>query len=166
MGETRGGSGVPGMGGLSWRLFPYVPRPAYRYVPSGFVLDNPSLSDSSDWFAIPPTPTTTPAMIRGLERRVGMPVDRPTMPPFTARYAPPYAVSLTPLEHQKAMFKRGDTALVVMAYDSRVTKQLAGGKLTAALVLTPSEKAADYGKIVHDAPETGVLIARRRGARC
>ena len=77
-----------------------------------------------------------------------------------ARYAPAYAVSLTPLEHQKAMFRRGDTALVVMAYDARVTKQLAGGQLTAALVVSPSEKPADYGKIVHDAPETGVLIAK------
>ena len=58
------------------------------------------------------------------------------------------------------MFRRGDTALVVMAYDARVTKQLAGGKLTAALVVTPGDKPTDYGKIVHDAAETGVLIAR------
>jgi hypothetical protein len=58
------------------------------------------------------------------------------------------------------MFKRGDTALVVMAYDTRGTKPLAGGKLTAALVVTPNEKPTDYGKIVHDAPETGVLMAR------
>ena len=35
-----------------------------------------------------------------------------------------------------------------------------GGKLTAALVVTPGDKPADYGKIVHDAPETGVLTAR------
>src|ERR1039458_9473449 len=112
----------------------YEPTPAYRYVPPGFVLNNPSMSDSSNW--------------------------RLQLPPVIARYAPPYAVSLTPLEHQKAMFKRGDTALVVMAYDARVTKQLSGGKLTAALVVSPSEKPVDYGKIVHDAPETGVLIAR------
>jgi hypothetical protein len=112
----------------------YEPVPAYRYVPPGFVLNNPALSDSSNW--------------------------RLQLPPVIARYAPAYAVSLTPLEHQKAMFKRGDTALVVMAYDARVTKQLAGGRLTAALVVAPNEKPADYGKIVHDAPETGVLIAR------
>jgi hypothetical protein len=98
------------------------------------VLNNPSMSDSSNW--------------------------RLQLPPVIARYAPPYAVSLTPLEHQKAMFRRGDTALVVMAYDARVTKQLAGGKLTAALVVSPSEKPTDYGKIVHDAPETGVLVAK------
>jgi len=112
----------------------YEPVPAYRYVPPGFVLNEPAMSDSSNW--------------------------RLQLPPVIARYAPPYAVSLTPLEHQKAMFRRGDTALVVMAYDARVTRQLAGGKLTAALVVTPSEKSADYGKIVHDAPETGVLTAK------
>ena len=159
-GLTRTSFAGPGGVGSGWRLFPYVPRPAYRYVPSDFVLTNPATSDSSDWFAIPPTPAGTPAILRGLERRVGMQVDRPVPPPFTARYSPPYATSLTPLEHQKAMFKRGDTALVVMAYDSRVTKPLAGGKLTAALVLIPNEKPLDYGKIVHDAPETGVLMAR------
>jgi hypothetical protein len=112
----------------------YEPVPAYRYVPPGFVLNNPAISDSANW--------------------------RLQLPPVIARYAPPYALSLTPLEHQKAMFKRGDTALVVMAYDARVTKQLAGGKLTAALVVSPNEKPADYGKIVHDAAETGVLIAK------
>ncbi len=112
----------------------YEPVPAYRYVPPGFVLNDPAQSDSSNW--------------------------RLQLPPVIARYAPAYAISLTPLEHQKAVFRRGDTALVVMAYDARVTKQLAGGKLTAALVVTPSDKPADYGKIVHDAPETGVLMAK------
>ena len=112
----------------------FEPSPAYRYVPPGFVLNQPSMSDSSNW--------------------------RLQLPPVIARYAPVYARSLTPLEHQKAMFKRGDTALVVMAYDARVTKQLEGGKLTAALVVSPSEKPTDYGKIVQSAASTGVLIAR------
>jgi hypothetical protein len=124
-----------GRGQVVQGFFPhYEPAPAYRYVPPGSVLNDPALSDSSNW--------------------------RLQLSPVIARYAPPYAMSLTPLEHQKAMFRRGDTALVVMAYDARVTKPLAGGKLTAALVVTPSEKPTDYGKIVHDAPETGVLMAR------
>ena len=112
----------------------YEPSPAYRYVPPGFVLNDPAMSDSSNW--------------------------RLQLPPVIARYSPVYAYSLTALEHQKAVFRRGDTALVVMAYDARVTKQLAGGKLTAALVVTPSDKPADYGKVVHDAPQTGVLMAK------
>jgi hypothetical protein len=138
--QTQGGFGMGRRGPPQNRSAPvqsitgYEPTPAYRYIPAGFVLNNPSISDSSNW--------------------------RLQLPPVIGRYAPPYAVSLTPLEHQKAMFKRGDTALVVLAYDARVTKQLAGGKLTAALVVTPNEKPADYGKIVHDAPETSVMIAR------
>ena len=128
--------GMPGggRGQVIRSVTSYEPVPAYRYVPPGFVLNDPAQSDSSNW--------------------------RLQLPPVIARYAPAYAVSLTPLEHQKAMFRRGDTALVVMAYDARVTKQLAGGKLTAALVVSPSEKPADYGKVVHVAPETGVLMAR------
>ena len=125
---------LPGPSRVTREVTSYEPTPAYRYVPPGFVLNDPALSDSSNW--------------------------RLQLPPVIARYAPVYARSLTPLEHQKAMFRRGDTALVVMAYDARVTKQLAGGKLTAALVVTPSDKPADYGKIVHSAPETGVLIAK------
>lgn len=138
-GQREGGfsMGMPRPGGarsVVRDVTSYEPVPAYRYVPPGFVLNDPAQSDSSNW--------------------------RLQLPPVIARYAPPYAISLTPLEHQKAVFRRGDTALVVMAYDARVTKQLAGGKLTAALVVTPSDKPADYGKIVHDAPETGVLMAR------
>lgn len=133
-GFSMGRSRMPQRGQMRRDVTSYEPVPAYRYVPPGFVLNNPAISDSANW--------------------------RLQLPPVIARYAPPYAVSLTPLEHQKAMFKRGDTALVVMAYDARVTKQLAGGKLTAALVVAPSEKPADYGRIVHDASETGVLIAR------
>ena len=136
--QRYGGFGMgmprPGESRVVRDITSYEPTPAYRYVPPAFVLNDPALSDSSNW--------------------------RLQLPPVIARYAPPYAVSLTPLEHQKAMFRRGDTALVVMAYDARVTKQLAGGKLTAALVVTPSDKPTDYGKIVHNAPETGVLMAR------
>jgi hypothetical protein len=130
--------GYPGGGGGPTRVVrdvtSYEPVPAYRYVPPGFVLTNPAMSDSSNW--------------------------RLQLPPVIARYAPPYAKSLTALEHQKAMFKRGDTALVVLAYDARATPQLAGGTLTAALVVSPSDKPTDYGKVVHNAPQTGVLIAK------
>ena len=58
------------------------------------------------------------------------------------------------------MFKRGDSALVVMAYDARATKPLDGGVLTAALVVTPNgTPPVGYATIAHDAPATGVLIA-------
>ncbi len=110
------------------------PIPAYRIVPPGFVLNNPPLSDSTNW--------------------------RLQLPPVIARYAPPYAKTLKALEHQKAVFKRGDSAMVIMAYDARVTKELKDQKVTASLVIVPADAKRAYSVIVKDAPATGVLTAK------
>ena len=139
-GPPRGGGPRPGgrdgqeQGPPSGSVIGMEPMPAYRYVPPGFVLNNPSLSDSSAW--------------------------RLQLPPVIARYAPPYAVTLKPLEHQKAMFRRGDSALVVLAYDSRSMKELDGAKIRAALVITPSEHPRDFAARFNQAPAVGVLTAR------
>ena len=108
--------------------------PAYRYVPPGFVVNNPPLSDSTNW--------------------------RLQLPPVIARYAPPYARVLKPLEHQKAMFKRGDSALVVLAYDSRTMKELADSPLKAALVLAASDKPRAWSVVQTAAPAQGVLTLK------
>jgi hypothetical protein len=108
--------------------------PAYRMIPAGFVIDEPSLSDSANW--------------------------RLQLPPVIARYSPPYATVLKPLEHQKAVFHRGDSALVVLAYDSRTMPELAGVPITAAIVVTPGTVPVAYGKSVPNAPPVGVLLAK------
>jgi hypothetical protein len=105
--------------------------PAYRMIPPGYVLNNPPLSDSTNWAV--------------------------QLPPVYGRYAPPYARNLRMLEHQKAMFHRGDSALVLMAYDTRMIKPMEGKPVTAALVLSNSDAKKDYARIVHNAPPTGVL---------
>jgi hypothetical protein len=110
------------------------PTPAYRYVPPGFVLNNPPISDSTNW--------------------------RLQLPPVIGRYAPPYAKTLKALEHQKAMFRRGDSALVALAYDARTTKELEGARIDAALVITKGDTPRGWSAIVRDAPQVGVLIAR------
>ena len=110
------------------------PVPAYRYIPPGFVLNNPPLSDSANW--------------------------RLQLPPVIGRYAPPYAVHLKPLEHQKAMFKRGDSALVILAYDSRATKEIGGSNIDAALVIAAGDKPRGWTAVRRDAPPVGVLIAK------
>jgi hypothetical protein len=162
---SRGDTVVAGLlgrhGGPPWTLFPSLSRPAYRYMPPGAILDDPAMSDSSAWFLRPASQLNGSRgfrMTRNGEEVMKIGAVPPPLP--MARYAPPYARSLTPLEHQKAMFKRGDSALVVMAYDARVTKELAGGKLTAALEVIPNEKPIDYGKVVHGAPETGTLMVK------
>ncbi len=122
------------------------------------------MADSSDWSLKAPTSSAQtvarPRVTRegsNLVFTLGLVVEEGDL---LARYAPPYAKSLTALEHQKAMFKRGDSALVVMAYDARATKPLDGGVLTAALVVTPKvTPPVGYATIAHDAPATGVLIA-------
>jgi hypothetical protein len=133
-GMPRGSGGREGEAGSNVSVIGMEPIPAYRYIPPGFVLNNPSISDSSAW--------------------------RLQLPPVIGRYAPPYASTLNPLEHQKAMFHRGDSALVVMAYDARTTKELDGAKLNAALVIAPSTRPRDYSAIVHGAKSVGVLMAK------
>ncbi len=108
--------------------------PAYRMIPAGFVINEPSLSDSANW--------------------------RLQLPPVIARYGPPYATVLKPLEHQKAVFHRGDSALVVLAYDSRTMPELAGVPISASLVVTPGTEAKGYIRSVKDAPPVGMLMVK------
>jgi hypothetical protein len=108
--------------------------PAYRMIPAGFVIDEPSLSDSSNW--------------------------RLQLPPVIGRYSPPYATVLKALEHQKAVFHRGDSALVVLAYDARVTPELNGVPINAAVVVTPGSTPVQYMTSVPNAPPVGVLTVK------
>ncbi len=109
--------------------------PAYRYIPAGFVLNDPVHADSAVW--------------------------RQNMSPVIARYAPAYAKQLLELDHQQAVFKRGDSAIVVMAYDTRGNPAVAKGPLRAALVVTPGgETPRDFVARREDAPASGVLTVR------
>jgi hypothetical protein len=108
--------------------------PAYRMIPAGFVIDEPALSDSSNW--------------------------RLQLPPVIARYSPPYAMVLKPLEHQKAVFHRGDSAFVVLAYDSRTMPELVGVPIRAAVVVTPGLTPVQYMMSVANAPPVGVLTVK------
>lgn len=111
------------------------PMPAYRYIPAGFVLNDPPQSDSAAW--------------------------RLQLAPVIARYAPAYAKSLVTLEHQKAVFKRGDSALVVMAYETRGNAPVEGAKLRAGLVVTAGgAEPRDYKATVDSAAASGVLTVR------
>ena len=93
--------------------------PAHPFLPVRSVLDNPASSDSAGW------------------RSKGI-------PPVLARYSPVYAKRLLPLEHQSALFRRGDSALVIAAWsvakDSAMSAAVDAHELTAAMVLTRSEE--------------------------
>lgn len=106
---SRSGGGFGGRGGGG--TVGHEPTPAYPYLPNAFVYDNPVNTDSLRW-------TTRPGVVH-------------------ARYAPAYATPLLRLEHQSALFRRGDSSLVVLAYDLRSDSALArANDVQAALVLT------------------------------
>ena len=93
----------------------HEPTPAYPYLPNALVYDNPVNTDSLRW-------TTRPGVVH-------------------ARYAPAYATPLLRLEHQSALFRRGDSSLVVLAYDLRSDSALArASDVRAALVLTRGDE--------------------------
>lgn len=111
--------------------------PAYRLIPPFEVLANPAMSDSTQW---------------AVQR-----------PPVVARYHPPYAKRLRMLEHQQALFRRGDTALVALAYDVSKVSGLDGAPLEAALVLTPGTAGSaplPHRTVLANAPAKGTLTVR------
>lgn len=113
--------------------------PAHPFIPARGVLDNPASSDSAGW------------------RSKGI-------PPVRARYAPVYARRLLPLEHQSALFRRGDSAMVMVAWsvarDAALAAAAAARELDAALVLTRGDEH-DAVVVRDGGPGTsGRLVAR------
>jgi hypothetical protein len=142
MPEARPGYGIPKLPSIEMtrpdgdgiNVISVEAVPAYRYIPAGFVLEDPTQSDSAAW--------------------------RIHLPPVWARYAPPYAKVIDALEHQKAVFRRGDSALVVMAYDAARSAAL-GGRLRAGLVVTPAGRpATQYESIRASAQVRDVLTVK------
>jgi hypothetical protein len=136
---TRQPAGNLLAGGGEPSLVGHERTPAHPFIPARGVLENPASSDSAGW------------------RSKGI-------PPVRARYAPVYAKRLLPLEHQSALFRRGDSAMVMVAWSVATDEQLAGAvdgnELTAAMVLTRGEEK-DAVVVRAEAPKrTGTLMAR------
>ena len=110
------------------------PTPAHRFIPPAHVITSPAASDSIDWAV--------------------------QLPPVIARYHPKYASRLLMLEHQQALFRRGDTALVVLAYDVRKVKGIEDAKLDGALVLTPGTSPRWSGTTLKNVPAKGTMTVR------
>src|SRR5947208_1509074 len=89
------------------------PSPAFQFTPGARAFDNPGDTKSEDWIPEP------------LQSR--------------ERYAPRYAKTFEYLDHQVGVFRRGDSCVVIAAYDLSKDTALAGRPARAALVLTRSE---------------------------
>ncbi|HEY7685286.1 MAG TPA: hypothetical protein VH833_04165 [Gemmatimonadales bacterium] len=75
------------------------------------------------------------------------------------RYAPTYATTFTALEPTFAQFRRGESTLVVAAYDLRRDSLFRAVTLDAALVLARDEATAPYVEHRAVAEPSGVLVA-------
>ena len=134
---TRSPSSGVGYGGEAG-LVGHERTPAHPFLPARGVLDNPASSDSAGW------------------RSKGI-------PPVVARYSPVYARHLLPLEHQSGLFRRGDSALVLVSWSVAKNEDLiasaGANELTAALVLTRGEES-DAVVVRGESPQkTGALMA-------
>ncbi|PYP02762.1 MAG: hypothetical protein DMD57_10165 [Gemmatimonadetes bacterium] len=92
------------------------PSPAFQFTPGARAFDDPGQTKSEDWSPDPP---------QGRER-----------------YAPGYAKAFAYPNHQVSVFRRGDSCVVVAAYDLSKDTLLADQPARAALVLTRSEHDA------------------------
>lgn len=87
-----------------------------RFAPSSRLLDDVAAAQPDDW-------------------QLGVPEPR-------SEYAPAYAASFHELEHQLAVFPRGDSAIVVAAYDLRDDTLFGSEPLRVGLVLSDPRSAA------------------------
>jgi hypothetical protein len=104
--------------------------PSLDFVPATDALAAPDSADASDWTLHDPLAQT--------------------------RYAPRYARSIADLDHQVAFFRRGDSALVVAAFDATAATGFERDTIAAALALA-SPSAPDSARL------TKAPASRRRG---
>ena len=108
----------------------HEPTPAFDFVPAAEALAAPDSADTSDWSLHDAT--------------------------AQSRYAPRYARSVADLDHQIAFFRRGDSAVVVAAFDASGASGFARDTIEAALAVAPAV-SPDSARVFSDS------TARRRG---
>jgi hypothetical protein len=105
----------------------YEPTPQFDFVPAPRAVLEPHAAEADDWSLRDPLAHT--------------------------RYAPDYAKAFKGLEHQVALFRRGDSTIVVAAFDLRRDTVFAHGAIDAALAVAPAS-----------APESVAVVTRRDSA--
>ncbi|MBI3790207.1 MAG: hypothetical protein HY275_04945 [Gemmatimonadetes bacterium] len=108
--------------------------PAYPFVPLTGMFDYPARTDSSLW--------------------------APEYRPALGRYGPTYATTLVELRHQAGLFRRGDTAVIAVAWDASNEKPPAG-PFIAHLVVADSGLHPGVATNTFEGPR-GSLLARTR----
>jgi hypothetical protein len=122
----------PSQSGYSLALTGHEPNPAYHFFPSARAVESPSEASDESW---------------DFKR-----------PRASSHYAHPFAAPLRPLRHQISRFRRGDSLLVVAAWDAAGDTLFTRAPSRAALVVSSHD--GDVRSIVraeHAAPR-GVLM--------
>jgi hypothetical protein len=133
--ETGWTRGPPSMSNpFDVHVIGHEPTPAFDFVPATQVLAVPDSAEASDW---------------ELHDRMAQ-----------SRYAPRYARSVGELDTQVAFFRRGDSALVVAAFDATGQTGFAHDTIDAALAVAPAV-SPDSAIVSRDsaALRRGVLMA-------
>lgn len=108
----------------------YDRTPSYDFFPSLHAVQAPPSASSDDWSLDGARPRT--------------------------RYAPEYATVFVGLEHQASAFRRGDSAIVVAAYDVSADTGFRSDSITAALALARDAMTEPVIRSLHAA--AGVLV--------
>jgi hypothetical protein len=111
--ETGWTRSPPSIGSqLDVHVIGHEPTPAFDFVPSADALTAPDSAVASDW---------------ELHDKLAQ-----------SRYAPRYARSVGELDHQIAFFRRGDSAVIVAAFDATDQTGFARDTIDAALAVAPA----------------------------
>ncbi|MGQ0715256.1 MAG: hypothetical protein ACT4PJ_16275 [Gemmatimonadaceae bacterium] len=124
----------PTQGGFSMALTGHEPNPAYDFFPDADALESPYDASDGNWHL----------------RR----------PRASAHYAHPFAAPLRSVRHQIAQLRRGDSLLVVAAWDATDDTLFSDGVARAALVLSRDD--GRYRELVRSdtSGSRGVLTVR------
>ncbi|HEU5260271.1 MAG TPA: hypothetical protein VFU41_02480 [Gemmatimonadales bacterium] len=112
----------------------HEPSPSFHFLADAGAFDDPATASSSAWT---------------LHAR------RPR-----ERYGPAYAHSVAPLEHQVALFRRGESCLTVAAYDVGRDTGFARASPDATLLLARDEDAASVTERRPGAGSSDVIVAQ------
>jgi hypothetical protein len=123
----------PSQPGLSLALTGHEPRPAYDFFPDADALEWPYDLSDANWH---------------LKRERA-----------TSHYAHPFAAPMRPLRHQIAQFRRGDSLLVVGAWDASDDTLFSGGA-RAALVVSTDDGRSRLMERSDTAAPIGVLLVK------
>ena len=128
--SQAGGRGRPGE---EPDIAGHEPSPSYQFLPPAALASSPASSDSVDW-------------------EIGV-------KPVHARYAPAYARRIRQLQHQSALFRRGDSALVVLAWDATADKLGGTGQTEMAVALARGDSLKPVVSRMANAPLRGSMLA-------